>query len=70
MQSGAITKYVAKQTGFYPDDDWKVALSDEVLWLTEDVTSTLRPALTVQVRTRRGSLPLCQNPCLAVTCLL
>ena len=49
-QSSAIVRYVAQQTEFYPSDPWDLALSDEALALTEDITGALRPAFLMQVR--------------------
>ena len=51
-QSSAIVRYVAQQTKFYPSDPWHLALSDEALALTEDITGALRPAFLMQVRPR------------------
>ncbi|MBX2870087.1 MAG: glutathione S-transferase family protein [Acidiferrobacterales bacterium] len=40
-ESNAMTRYVGKLTGLYPDDPWQAFLCDEILEASEDVTVAL-----------------------------
>jgi hypothetical protein len=56
LQSAAITRYIARQTGFYPSDPWHVALADEAVAFTDDITNTLRPAFLTKARSKLPQL--------------
>eukprot|EP01088_Endostelium_zonatum_P016266 TRINITY_DN4322_c0_g1_i2.p1 TRINITY_DN4322_c0_g1~~TRINITY_DN4322_c0_g1_i2.p1 ORF type:complete len:211 (+),score=45.32 TRINITY_DN4322_c0_g1_i2:46-678(+) len=55
-QTQAILRYVGKQTGLYPKDDFEAAKVDELLCALEDVTGVLRPIFQEQDPAKKKEL--------------